>query len=492
MRIVTLFITILFSVITFAQSNNTYSAPTHRTFHKDSASYMMPDKKPWRALAIGNGLNLGIFGFNRFVTKEDFAYISFKTISRNLRTVPVWDTDMIGTNFIGHPYQGSLYFNAARSNGYSFYESLPFTLLGSLVWEFTLENEPPSLNDIISTPIGGAAVGEVTFRLSDMILDNRTSGSERVMREIAAAIVAPTRFINRWVTGEIKQRGRTRGNYIPTFPLSGKVAISGRSAIDNDKTQKYGISLTTELEYGDIYDDEVTKPYEWFDMKAQLGIISSAFSLTQINILAALRTYELYDKNNWQIYGGLFQHFNYLNPKIQLSEDKEFLPYYISESASAGIGLAVKKSEKNFSFAGKLFANAIGLGASISDYFFLDKRDYNMGSGFSLKAMAEIKLFDKLRLSAKLEDYNIYSWKGYDKNLNFDEFTKYEISHLNTQGEKSVARLYYLGLNAEYDITPNAYIGVERNRFIRHTRYKEMPNVKYAAWDNMIHVGYKF
>lgn len=489
MRIATLLITILLSSITFAQSNIqnfTYASK------RDSTSYMLPPKKPWRALAIGNGLNLGIFGFNRFVTKEDFAYINFKTIGRNLRTVPVWDTDLLGTNFIGHPYQGSLYFVAARSNGYAFYESIPFTLLGSLVWEFALENEPPSLNDLISTPIGGAMVGEVTFRLSDLILDNRATGSDRFFREFFAAIVTPSRFINRLVTGEIKQRSGGRGTYLPPMPLNGKVAISPRSAIDNDKTQKYGINITSEIEYGDLYDDEITTPYEWFDLKAQLGIIASKFSLSQINIIAALRTFEIYNNNNWQINGGLFHHFNYLNPKVEISKDKEFLPYYISESASAGAGIAIKKEEKNLLFTGKLFANAVALGASISDYFFLDKRDYNIGSGFSLKAIAEINLFNKLKLRAKAEDYSLYSWKGYDKNLNFDELTIYEASHLNTQGEQSVGRMYYLGLNVEYNITPHAYIGVERNRYIRHTRYKEMPNVKYAAWDNMIHVGYKF
>lgn len=453
---------------------------------------MMPDKKPWRALAIGTGINLGIFGFNRFATKEDFAYINFKTIARNLRTVPVWDTDLLSTNFIGHPYHGGLYFTAARANGYSFYESIPFTLLSSLVWEFTLENEPPSLNDIISTPIGGASVGEVTFRLTDLILDNRATGGNRFMREFFAAVIAPTRFINRWVTGEVNQHGPGRGNYVPDFPFAGKVSITGRSAIDNDKRQKYGISATTEIEYGDPFDYEVEKPYEWFDLKAQLGVIASRFSLTEINIIGALRTFELYDKNNWQVYGGLFQHLNYFNPKVTISDNNEFLPFYISESTSAGVGILAKKETKNFGLKARLFANGVALGASKSDYFNLDNRDYNIGSGFSLKAMAEVSLYDRVRLKVKAENYNLYSWKGYDKDLNFDEFTKYEISHLNTQGERGVARMYYLSLNAECDITSNSYIGIERNRYIRHTRYKEMPNVKYAAWDNMIHIGYKF
>lgn len=490
MRIVALFITIIYCNITFAQNINIASS-TNTMQNIDSNTYIIPDKKPWRVAAISTGINLGIFGFNRFVTKEHFAYINLKTINRNLRTVPVWDTDMLSTNFIGHPYHGSLYFTAARANDFSFYESIPFTLGGSLMWEYLLENEPPSLNDLISTPIGGPAVGEVTFRLTDLILDNRSTGINRVLREVLAGIIAPTRAINRFVTGEAWRKSRIKGNYLPQMPLEGKISIAGRSAIDNDKSQKYGVTLKSEMEYGDA-GDEVENPYEWFDLKLQVGMIASKFSLTQIKIIGALRTLELYNKNNWQINGGIFQHLNYFNPKVSVSGDKEFLPYYIAETSSLGAGVYFRKEMENLNFSGKLYVNGIALGASKSDYFRLDKRDYNIGSGFSLKAMGEVDLFEKMKLSIKAEDYNIYSWKGYDKDLNFDELTQYEISHLDTQGERSVARLYYLSLGAEYDITPNTYIGLERNRYIRHTRYKVKSNVKYAAWDNFMHIGYKF
>jgi hypothetical protein len=37
-----------------------------------------------------------------------------------------WSMDRFGINFIGHPYSGTLTFNAARSNGYNFFN--PFHL----------------------------------------------------------------------------------------------------------------------------------------------------------------------------------------------------------------------------------------------------------------------------------------------------------------------------------------------------------------------------
>lgn len=476
----------LLCIPTFADNN------PHIISDSDSASYFKPDKKPWRAAAIGTGINLGIFGFNRFVTKEDFAYVNFKTIKRNLRTWPVWDSDKLSTNLIGHPYHGSLYYNAARANGYSFYGSLPFTLGGSLMWEFTMENEPPSRNDLISTTFGGVALGEITFRLSDLILDNRTSGSNRFFREFFAGLLAPTRAINRLVTGDAWQYSSNRGNQVQRLPIKGSFLIGGRNVTDHDRTQKYGVSVKAGVEYGDIFDYEISNPYEWFQTKIQLDYLASRFSLTQVNVIGALYTKELYNKNNLQVFGGFFQHFNYFNSKVTKKNQKEFRPYYISEAASLGGGVLVEKEINKFRIEGKYFANGIALGASISDHFKIDNRDYNMGSGFSLKLHTDLTYNNKLRFKLRGENYNIYTWKGYDEDLDFKDLTDHEISFLNTQGDRSVARLYLVGMTAEYDISDNVYLGVERFRYIRKTTYKSMPRVSYTAWDDFIHLGFKF
>lgn len=42
-----------------------------------------------------------------------------------------------------------------------------------------MECEYPSTNDIIATPIGGTAIGEVFFRASDAIIDDRDTGASR-------------------------------------------------------------------------------------------------------------------------------------------------------------------------------------------------------------------------------------------------------------------------------------------------------------------------
>ena len=78
----------------------------------------------WRASGEVFGFNMGLWAFDRYVQKGDFAYISFKSIKKNFEVGFKWDNDKLGTNTFLHPYTGNLYFNAARSNGYSFWGSV--------------------------------------------------------------------------------------------------------------------------------------------------------------------------------------------------------------------------------------------------------------------------------------------------------------------------------------------------------------------------------
>ena len=165
---------------------------THRHYTSDST--LLQPRRPWKAALETFGLNMLVWSFDRYIVKEDWAYINGHTIKSNFKKGPVWDTDQFTTNLFSHPYHGSLYFNAARSNGMNFWQSAPFAAGGSLMWEFFMENEPPSINDMLATTFGGIELGEITYRLSDLFIDNRSSGAERVGREVLAGIVAGPRL----------------------------------------------------------------------------------------------------------------------------------------------------------------------------------------------------------------------------------------------------------------------------------------------------------
>ncbi len=157
----------------------------------------------WIPAAEGLGFNALTFAIDRYIFKFPFSTeVSYSTWKYNISKGWEWDSDRFGINFIGHPYSGTLTFNAARSNGYNYWQSFPFSLGGSLMWEYFGENTRPSYNDIINTPVDGAFLGEILYRISSNILDDRSRGGQRFVREFAAGLINPARGFSRLVQGK--------------------------------------------------------------------------------------------------------------------------------------------------------------------------------------------------------------------------------------------------------------------------------------------------
>ena len=197
-----------------------------RYYVSDSVTIWKP--KPLRAAGEVIGTNLAVWAFDRFIVNESWARINGKTIRNNFRRGLMWDSDQFTTNLFSHPYHGGLYFNAARSNGLNFWQSIPYAAGGSLMWEFFMETEAPSPNDMLATTFGGVALGEITFRLSDLFIDNRTSGWERAGRELLAGIISPMRAINRLITGKAWKRRSYKGRSYSNVPVNFVVSFGPR------------------------------------------------------------------------------------------------------------------------------------------------------------------------------------------------------------------------------------------------------------------------
>jgi hypothetical protein len=237
------------------------------------ASTYNPRQSLWKPVAQVAGINALFMGFNRYVARAEYGYVSFGTWKRNLRTGGEWDTDRFGINFIGHPYQGTLYFNAARSQGYNYWQSLPFALAGSLSWEYFGENTRPSYNDMIYTPLNGAALGEILYRLSSNILDDRTRGGERVIREISAGILNPVRGLNRLWQG--KTFRVTNQEVYGKEPLNITLfaGIHRLNDRENDVFGKGGNKalLNIQLDYGNPFDARRRKPFDFFRLRTEFS-----------------------------------------------------------------------------------------------------------------------------------------------------------------------------------------------------------------------------
>jgi len=203
------------------------------------------------------------WAFDRYVLKEDYAHISWHTVSHNYHTGFVYDRDDFNTNQFAHPYHGSLFFGAARSNGFSFWESSAFALAGSFIWECCMENTAPSINDLINTTLGGMTRGEISHRLSAMILDNTASGGERLWRELGAAVVNPIGAFTRLVSGDTARDFPNPEERFPSgFAISADLGYRHLSSGASTHPSQ-GLFSFTAL-YGDPFAGDIHKPFDTF------------------------------------------------------------------------------------------------------------------------------------------------------------------------------------------------------------------------------------
>jgi hypothetical protein len=200
------------------------------------------------------------------------ARITPKTWWANMENGWVWDLDDFTVNQVGHPYQGSNYFNAGRANGLSFYESAAVTAFGSATWEYFGETNLPSLNDLINTTIGGVALGEMFHRAAWLVRDTKATGSGRLWREIAATALDPVTGYNRFRRGDASRVGEKPSDMVPSSLAaltSAGVLFRGNEA--SAFTAAGQPFLETDLLYGDLQSGRSRTPYEAFAVRLRFG-----------------------------------------------------------------------------------------------------------------------------------------------------------------------------------------------------------------------------
>jgi len=225
------------------------------------------------AVAQGVGANLVINRANAWLVEDgDFAKVDFQSWMENLRYGWQWDETQFTVNMFAHPYHGALYFDAARANCLTFWESIPLTFLGSWAWEFLGERWRPSLNDFWMTGFGGVALGEMLHRISAAIIDERATGSERIVREIGATMVNPMGGLNRLVRGQWGRQGPNPVDRHPTSYLF-RADVGGRRVEESGSPDGHTHSptLLVDVVLGDPFETPYRAPFDVMTMFAQVS-----------------------------------------------------------------------------------------------------------------------------------------------------------------------------------------------------------------------------
>ena len=436
-------------------------------------------KRYWQAVAEVIGINVGVHLFDRYVTKEEFAQTTLRSIRNNFKTGFVWDNDLFNTNMFMHPYHGNLYFNAARTNGLTFWESAPYALGGSLMWEFFEETEPPAINDVIATSMGGIAIGEMTHRLSRTMLDDRDRGFRRFLREAAAAIINPIQGLHRIISGDAWRVKNSNYRYhdYNEIPLDASVSVGWRYLADDGALFRgiHAPYINLTLTYGTSVDGDKHKtPYDFFDVETNIAFGGGQPPVNSLQILGRLWSIPILDKKGMAGEFGIYQHFNYYDAK-PIKDGSELTPYRISEAAGFGPGfiISLPKMGALSKLEQRVFLSGILLGGTKSDYFNAIERDYNMGSGFSIKSKTQLDFgkFGRFILNAKY--FRLYTWKGYeDEDLQqYVDGTK-DLHYLNVQGDHSNAALLVVNPVMEFHLARQWSINISGTFYARRTHYK--------------------
>lgn len=444
----------------------------------DSTMALPVKKRYWQAAAEATAINVGVQMFDRWALNSDFAQTTLNSLKRNFTDGMVWDNDFFITNLFAHPYHGNLYFNAARTNGLTFWESVPYALGGSLMWEFLGETEPPAINDVIATSCGGMAIGEMTHRLSLTILDDRDRGFKRFMREATAAIINPIQGLHRIISGDawrVKNKHYCYHNF-DEIPIDASVSLGWRYLADDGALFRgiHAPYLNMTLTYGISVDgDKHTTPYDFFDIEANVAIGGGQPSVNTLNIVGRLWSTPILDKKDMAGEFGIYQHFNYYDAK-PIEDGSELTPYRISEAAGFGPGfiLSLPQTGALSKLEQRIFLSGILLGGTKSDHFNAIERDYNMGSGFSIKSKTQLDFghFGRFILNAKY--FRIYTWKGYeDKDLQPYIDGTADLHYLNVQGDNSNAALLVVNPVMEIHLTRQWSLTLSGSYFTRRTHY---------------------
>ena len=292
-----------------------------------------------------------------------------------------WVTNPIRVNSFEHPWAGAAYYNVARANGLSFYAALPATAAGSLMWELFGEPRPPATNDVLTTTLGGVALGEPLRRLSLIVLDNQASGFNRFWRETVVFVFNPGLGLDRLSRGQLWSMGANPPPDRRPQVLAGQVemgAVRLTPAGGSPAQPADAAILRFGLQYGDPFDGEKISPFSSFSGTLEMSSLSAV--LTQLGARGIITAIGQKEGPTDRIVG-VFLDFDYRwDGRVGFAEQ------------SVGLGMLSRFGNERWRVKTDLSAEAVPLLASTDRWSTPETgRYYEFGSGLGGRAVAQLE-----------------------------------------------------------------------------------------------------
>ena len=436
----------------------------------DTGSESAPHGEKRYAWAIGNSQlgNLALFGFNRFVAQADYAMIDAASIHRNLTSSWVWDQDEFSVNQIGHPYQGSTYYVAGRANGLSFAESSLVSLGGSSVWELFYETETPSRNDLVTTTLGGIALGEMLHRLY----------LEADRKEIPGAfLLSPMDAFNSLVTGK---KSPHHGSALESGDLSIEAGfIDSRKKLDQNRYEAGDRNTVTgnvglAIVYGDPFAHRTDTPYSHFEQRLDAVLSPEYYSLSFFSD-GLLFGRAPFDDEKRRTTVGMSLHYDFIyNSDINFSANSVGVTVK-HERRFAGDARVVAKTHLNWMPLAATDSVLLRYGDATKKNYTGERRDYDMGTGVSLKCDMALLLprAGEISLSTFL-----YAMKTIPASVPED-------------GSDGSTLINVTNLSYERSIRDNLATGLSSSMYRKYACYSDAPAVDEMTSNLSVYIRYR-
>ena len=406
--------------------------------------------------------SLLIGSWNRWVSKSSWAQVTWDDASHFYEHSWVWDTDWYWTNFVLHPYQGSLYYMGARNSNFNALGSTAIAFLGSGIWEYFFETNAPSKNDMIYTTLGGFAIGEMLYRLS-------IEGSN--IWKPLGYILNPMRLYSDFTTGhkpvgtfgniqELSFRTYVNAAYGFTTPQK------DYHKIDETYPGFFGIELN--VEYGDTYTHDSNSPYSQFELEFGGGVGSPSgegFKEAEKKI-----GYNIHLFSNGMLWARELDTGNNTDTSIGFILDYDCIWQNFFNFTALAPGFAVKHrvNFENSRMEFQLHTDGILLGTT--DFFYFRRNyvkpdvfycPYNYTIGAELVGKWKW-LFEK----GSIIDFTLHSYAMYDF-----------YNQLQQKASIGWEFINYATLTYELPVSRKVYLGLENTLYMKKSLYKYYPNV---------------
>ncbi len=382
--------------------------------------------------------------FNHHVADDTTAVLTFDSFDHNVRTGFEWDNNNFTTNMFAHPFHGSVYFNAGRSNGYSFWESAAFAFAGSFIWEMFGENNRGAINDWIMTSLGGITLGETFHRTARMVRDNTARGSGRTFRELGSFFFDPVGAFSRAVRGELSKVGPNRAD---RFPVGGGVSLTaGVRAVaegrlkDSEKATGF---LELRVAYGDPF-LEHDDPFDAFEFAVQWNR-QDKVPIGRLHIQGLLWGTELKRTEKAHHVLSVNQIFDYMENKA-----------YEAGGQSFGVTLNSRfRMSDRVTISTRVQPTVAILTGVNSEYGQFTGRTYDFGSGFGFRARGQLNR----------SGYNLLT-------------LGYAGAYTHTMnGAAGNQVIHYVFVEARYPLWETLGVGLDYYLFMRNSFYRDFPNI---------------